>query len=583
MRGLRPRIVGKVYPKASPVVSRTISPIPALLMSRLGTRTAVKPPTLAANVLSASSINLVATPATGFVVSRYQFQFSSDGGVNYVPLATQATATYLLTGLAEYTTYHFRVVMEDAQGNTSSASTAVSGRTLALAPVAPALSATAVSSSQINLAATGAQSAAGIASYTFQVATAAGGPWSALVTQSSPNYSHTGLPGSATRYYRVFVTDVQSSPLSSGNSNVASATTSAAATAKRWTTGQAIRADAQGYPSKDAQHYATYDQFNNVSNVVAVEIPVNWYRTNPSIGVYDFSYVTAHIQRATQNGTNPKKILLVTQYQNYGSSVPQAPYNADDATLPNFILSQGYGATRTSGGVMPKLDIPACADLWLDWITALCAYAESRPEVVLVTVGETSSAYTGMSSSGYANSWYRVPAVLKNAAPNVWCCIGNNGLTSPTTTIALTALMASNGIGLAVEDAVGFYGAEPSQYGGWGYYSWAGIGTYDDGDGNGPVNYGTTDLRLVLPMRAEQQVIRSTVISPAQANTIMNTHWKNSLSVWAVYFDANGNSYTPSFYGTSTPATAFSGANLKAFLSNAANAVTCTAYPSYVP
>jgi hypothetical protein len=381
----------------------------------------------------------------------------------------------------------------------------------------------------------------------------------------------------------VFVTDVQSSPLSSGNSNVASATTSAASTTKRWTTGQAIRADAQGYPSKDQQHYRTYDQFVDVANVVAMEVPVNWARTNPSQGVYDFSYVTAHIQRITQNGANSKKVMLVTQDQNYGGSVPAAPYFGDDATLPNFILSLGYGATRTSGGVMPKLDITGCADLWLAWIQALCAYADSRPEVVLVTVGETSSAYPGMSSSGYAASWNRLPAVLKAASPNVWCCISHNGLTSPSTSIALNALMVSNGIGFAVEDAAGFYGSEPAQYGGWGYYAFAGVGVYDDGDGNGPVNYGTTDSRLVVPVRAEQQVIRSQTITLSQVNALMNNHWKNSLSVWAVYFDANGNSYTPSFYGTSTPANAWSGANIKAFLSNAANAVTRTAYPSYVP
>lgn len=381
-----------------------------------------------------------------------------------------------------------------------------------------------------------------------------------------------------TYYYRARATDT-SGRISAYSSTVSATTSAVAVGTKKWTPGQYIRGDAQGYPSKDTQHYATYDKALTTSNIKGCEIPINWYRTNPSPGVYDWTYVDAHIARITQNGTNSKKVLLVTQFQNYGGTVPTAPYNADNATLPNFILSAGYGATRTSGGVMPKLDITACMDALIAWIQAIGAKYNGHPAVDLMTVGETSSAYSGMSASGYATQWYRLPAVLKAAFPNTFCCIGHNGLTSPSTSIQLNALMIANGIGLAVEDAAGFYGAEPAQYGGWGYYAYAGVGTYDDGDGNGAVNYGTTDSRLTAANRAEQQVIRSDVITPSQVNALMNNHWKNSHSVWTLYFDASGVSYTPDFYGTSTPATAYSGTNLLTFLQNSANAVTRTAYP----
>lgn len=395
----------------------------------------------------------------------------------------------------------------------------------------------------------------------------------AVTNSAQPSYYQPSVAAAVTARIR--------SRDSSGNLSAwaPSITRAPASGTKKWTTGQAIRADAQGYPSKDAQHYATYAKAYGVSNIVACEIPVNWYRTNPSIGVFDFSYVDDHIDIITQGGTNGKKVLLVTQFQNYGGSVPAYPYTDDDATLPGFILQAGYGATRTTGGVMPKLDVTACADYWLAWIAALCEYYDDNPHVVLITVGETSSAYSGMSAANYAATWYRLPEVLKNSAPNTWCAISHNGLTSPSTSIALNELMVANGIGFGVEDAAGFYGSEPAQYGGWGYYAWAGVGVYDDGDGNGAINYGTTDSRLSGPCRAEQQVIRSTTITKAQVNALMNNHWKNSLSVWAVYFNASGVSYRPDYYGTSTPATGWSGDEIIAFLTDPTNAVTRTAYP----
>lgn len=349
---------------------------------------------------------------------------------------------------------------------------------------------------------------------------------------------------------------------------------------KKWTPGQYIRADAQGYPSKDAQHYATYDKALPYSNIKGCEIPINWYRTNPSEGQYDWTYVDAHINRITENRTNGKKVLLVTQFQNFGSTVPSYPYNGDDATLPNFILQAGWGATRTSNGVMPKLDISGCMDAFILWLQAIGAKYDTDPYVDLFTVGETSSAYSGMNAANYATQWNRIPAVLAAAFPNTFTCISHNGLTSPTTSIALNALMVSNGVGLAVEDAAGFYGSEPAQYGGWGYYAYAGVGTYDDGDGNGPINYGFTDSRLTSAVRAEQQVVRSNVVTLAQVNALMNNHWRNSHSVWAVYFNSSGVSYTPDFYGTSTPASAWSGTNILAFLADPTNTVTRTAYPS---
>ena len=402
----------------------------------------------------------------------------------------------------------------------------------------------------------------------------------ALVFGNPPaQYVDGGRLPLTTYYYRARAIDT-SGRISAYSATVSATTSAVAVGTKKWYPGKYGRADAQGYPSKDAQHYAVYDKINTAANITGAEIPVNWHRTNPSPGVYDWSYVDAHIARITQNGTNSKKVCLVTQFQNYSGTVPTAPYNADNATLPNFILSAGWGATRTSGGVMPKLDITGCMDALIAWIQAMGAKYDGHPAVSLFTVGETSSAYAGMSANGYAAQWYRLPPILKNAWPNTFCSISHNGLTSPSTSIQLEAISIANGIGMGVEDAAGFYGAEPVQYGGWGYYARAGVGVWDDGDGNGAINYGTNDKRLAGTMRAEQQVVRSNVVTLAQVHALMNNHWKNSHSVWVLYFSADGSSYSPDFYGTSTPATAYSGNNVLAFLNNAANVHTRTDYPS---
>ncbi len=351
---------------------------------------------------------------------------------------------------------------------------------------------------------------------------------------------------------------------------------------KKWNPGQYIRADAQGYAYQDVQNYATYDKAIPIANIKGCEIPVNWFRTNPSPGVFDWSYVDAHINCITQNRTNGKRVLLVTQFQNYdGTTLPSTPQSTSGtATVPDFIIDAGLAANRTGNGIMPKLDVAAGRDYWYAWIQAIGAKYDTDPYVELVTVGETSSYYVGQNQTNYANTWIGLPAILAAAFTNTWTVLADNGVTSPSTSIATQAAAVANGVGMGVEDAANFYGIEPAQYGGWGYYARAGVGVYDDGSGNGSVNYGSTDNRLKGPMRAEQQVVRSTSITLAQVNALMNNHWKNSHSVWVVYFDDNGVSYSPNFYGTSTPATAYSGDNIITFLTNSANAVTRTAYPS---
>src|SRR3989454_8792958 len=117
----------------------------------------VPPPTnLTATAVSSSEIDLSWTAPTGvgLVVSGYEIERSTNGGLTWAVLVadTGSTATtYADTGLARSTLYTYRVHAIAPLG-TSFPSNTASATTFAVAPSPPTgLAATAASSSQINL------------------------------------------------------------------------------------------------------------------------------------------------------------------------------------------------------------------------------------------------------------------------------------------------------------------------------------------------------------------------------------------------------------------------------------------------
>ncbi len=137
------------------------------------------------------------------------------------------TTSYADTAVANGLTYFYQVVAH-ASGNeaaSSAPSSCVSVTPTAgtcTPPAAPtALSATATSSSQINLSWT---AASGATSYTISRATVSGGPYSSVGTSATTSFSNTGLTASTTYFY---VVSASNGSCSSGNSAQASATTQA--------------------------------------------------------------------------------------------------------------------------------------------------------------------------------------------------------------------------------------------------------------------------------------------------------------------------------------------------------------------
>ena len=110
------------------------------------------PTNLTATAVSSTQINLAwtdnASNETGFAIER------SPDGTTFAPLATVSAnvTTYQNTGLTASTTYHYRVRATNGVGP-SAWSNVANAQTTGTAPAAPTnLTATAVSSTQINLA-----------------------------------------------------------------------------------------------------------------------------------------------------------------------------------------------------------------------------------------------------------------------------------------------------------------------------------------------------------------------------------------------------------------------------------------------
>jgi autotransporter-associated beta strand protein len=175
------------------------------------------PTNVVATVVSANEIDFTWSPANG--ATNYYVKRSTTSGGPYTTISAPLTQTnFSDTSLIGGNTYYYVVTAINDGGATNS--TPVSATTLT-APAAPAsLTATAVSSSQINLS---WPASAGATSYNVNSANFSGGPYTVIATNvTATGYTNTGLHNGATYYY--VVTAVNANGVST-NSLEASATT----------------------------------------------------------------------------------------------------------------------------------------------------------------------------------------------------------------------------------------------------------------------------------------------------------------------------------------------------------------------
>src|SRR5450631_2372705 len=197
------------------------------------TTSLASPPTapgnLTATAASTTQINLSWTASTSTVgLANYVVQRCQGAAcVNYVTIASPTAISYADTALSPGTSYRYQVQAVDTAQNSSSFSSATSATTSALPPTAPGnLTATAASTTQINLSWTASTSTIGLANYVVQ--RCQGAACVNFVTISSPTatiYADTALSPSTSYRYQVQAVDTaqNSSPFSSATSATTSA------------------------------------------------------------------------------------------------------------------------------------------------------------------------------------------------------------------------------------------------------------------------------------------------------------------------------------------------------------------------
>jgi len=145
--------------------------------------------------------------ATGYTIER------SVGGSAFAQVGKVTKKTYSDSGLAANTTYTYRVIATSSAGSSAPSATA-SATTKNKAPAAPTgLTATAISSSQINLAWSTSDT---LATSYFVERSLNGNSFTKIATVTATSFSDTGLTASTTYTYRVTASNaIGNSPASS--------------------------------------------------------------------------------------------------------------------------------------------------------------------------------------------------------------------------------------------------------------------------------------------------------------------------------------------------------------------------------
>lgn len=193
--------------------------------------TAPTVPTLTVTVISSSQINLSWTASTdsgGSGLAGYKIYKSG------VQIHTTTSTSYSDTGLSPSTQYCYTVAGYDNAGNTSAQSTSQCGTTSAAAdttpPTVPTLTATAASSTQVNLSWTASTDTGGSGLSGYKVFRAG----SQIATTSGTSYSDAGLSPSTSYCYTVASYD------NAGNTSSQSSTQCATTTAAPDTTAPSV-------------------------------------------------------------------------------------------------------------------------------------------------------------------------------------------------------------------------------------------------------------------------------------------------------------------------------------------------------
>jgi glucosylceramidase len=407
------------------------------------------PSNLTATTASSSQINLswTASSTSGVTYNIYRSTtsgFTPSSG-NEIASGSSAT-TYSDTGLSSGTAYYYLVASVNSNG-VSGPSNQATATTTAVVPTAPSsLTATAVSSGQINLSWTASTTPS--VTYSVYRSTSSGfTPGSGnLITSglSGTTYSNTGLTASTAYYYKV---EAVNSAGSSPASNQATATT-LAATVISTTSYYQIVNEASGSCLDDTgggtSNGTVLQQYTCYANNVNQE----WLFTATSGGYYEVSTYDASTLawNVVGSGTSPGTDM---QLWTYGGG--------NNEQFEPVLLSTGYyefidrnsglclnvpGGANTNG---LQLQINTCNGSTSESFTlnAISAAAPAAPTSLTPTVVSSSQinlSWTASTTSGVTYSVYRATTSGFTPGSGNLVTIGlsgttysNTGLTASTT------------------------------------------------------------------------------------------------------------------------------------------------------
>jgi hypothetical protein len=377
------------------------------------------PPNLTATAVGSTEIDLSWTASTDNVgVTGYSIEKCTGTGCSAFSLLTTtggATTSYKATGLLSGTTYGFRVRAQDAAANFSSYSNVAVGVTGSAGdiqkPSQPTgLTATAASSTQINLLWTASTDNVGVTGY--KVERCSGGGCSAFAQVgttggSTVAFSDTGLTASTSYSYRVRATDAAGNL--STYSNIASAATAGSggssitvsvsprrggltvtqtlgvtATLTNDTTNAGVSWSSSGGGSFSACSAPcasvtfTAPAAAGVVTITATSVADGTKTASSTIGVTDLGSVSTYLNANSRQGVNVKEFALATSgptavnSTNFGKlfscSVDAAIY-AQPLWVANLAIGGGthnvvFVATEHDTLYAFDADANPCSTLW---------------------------------------------------------------------------------------------------------------------------------------------------------------------------------------------------------------------------
>jgi trimeric autotransporter adhesin len=450
---------------------------------------AVTPPAVPA--LSVSAGNNAATVSWSGSSGVYDVYRNETGcNAGFTRVKNDHTTTSFADGaVANGITYYYQVVAHPS-GNEAAASapsscvsvTPVAGS--CTPPAAPTgLTATAASSSQINLSWT---ASSGATSYTILRSTTSGGPYSSVGTSTTTSFSNTGLAASTTYYY---VVQASNGTCASGNSAQASATTQAGPSTVL-SNGVPVTGISGATSSQQTWTMSVPAGATNLSFVISggtgdADMYVR-FGAAPTTSTYDCRpYLSGNNETCSfatpQTGTY---YVMLVGYSAYSGVTLTGSYSAP-CTPP--AAPTGLAATAASAS---QINLSWSASSGATSYNVLRATTSGGPYSSVGTSTTTSFSNTGLAAS---TTYYYVVQ-----ASNGTCSSGNSTQAQATTQAASSTELVTNG---------GFEGSS-SPWVRSGNAYWTGTGSYPHSGtgytylGNANSASGTMYQQLTIPTSA---------------------------------------------------------------------------------